>query len=82
MVRLVHVANNLCKDLGLGYLLGEQPEYDVDVLEALRIDQGRLEVLRERLAADVVDEISGDGRSVYVAAKACDYSPVHPETLS
>jgi len=57
LVRLVHVANNLCKDLGLGYFPRVQPEYDVEVLEALRVDQGRLDVLRERLAADVVDEI-------------------------
>jgi len=57
LVRLVHMANNLYKDLGLGYLPGEKPEYNVEVLEALRIDQGRLEVLRDQLAADVVDEI-------------------------
>ena len=57
LVRLVHVATTCARILVWEYLPGEQPEYDVEVLEALRIDQGRLEVLRERLAADVVDEI-------------------------
>ncbi len=57
LVRLVHVANNLSKDLGLGYFPGEDPEYDADVLKALAIDEGKLEALRDKLAAEVVDEI-------------------------
>lgn len=57
LVRLVHLANNLSKDLGLGYFPGEEPEYDADVLKALAIDEGKLQALRDQLAAEVVDEI-------------------------
>ena len=57
LVSLVHVANNLSKDLGLGYLPGEDPDYDPDVLAAVGIDQSKLEALRDEFATEVVDEI-------------------------
>ena len=57
LVHLVHLANNLCKDLGLGYLPGEEPEYDAEVLAALSISPSRLEEIRDELAKEVVDEV-------------------------
>ena len=57
LVYLVHIANNLSKELGLGYLPGEEAEYDPEVLAAVGMDQQRLEVLRDELATEVVDEI-------------------------
>lgn len=53
LVRLVHLANNLSKDLGLGYFPGEDSDYDADVLKALAIDEGKLQDLRDQLAAEV-----------------------------
>ncbi|MFH1570450.1 MAG: HDOD domain-containing protein [Gemmatimonadota bacterium] len=54
---LVHLANNLSKDLGLGYLPGEEGQYDGRVLAHLKLDEPGLDRLRERLAREIVEEI-------------------------
>jgi hypothetical protein len=54
---LVHMANNLSKDLGLGYLPGEESEYAEGVLKKLGLDEGKLQGLRDSLAEDIVEEI-------------------------
>jgi hypothetical protein len=54
---LVHVANNLSKDLGLGYLPGEEGEFDPQVLQRLQLAESRLDQVREGLAAEIVEEI-------------------------
>ena len=57
LVSLVHVADNLAKDLGLGYLPGEEGEYDDAVLASVGLSENRIETLRDEMSVDVVDEI-------------------------
>ena len=57
LICLVHMANNLAKDLGLGYLPGEEGQYDSRVLTALDITQKQVENFRDSLATDVASEI-------------------------
>jgi len=57
LVCLVHLADNLCKDLGLGYGPQERGVYSSSVLQAAGLDQGGLDQLRERLRVAMGDEI-------------------------
>ena len=57
LVSLVYVADNLAKDLGLGYLPGEVGEFDDKVLTSLKMTRERLDAVREDMSGDVVDEI-------------------------
>ena len=57
LVCLVHVANNLTKDLGLGYLPEERSRYSTSVLQALQLDPADLPRLQESLGETVVREI-------------------------
>ena len=54
---LVHLADNLTKDFGLGYLPHERGLYDEAVLRAVNLDENGLQVLRGSLGRTVVDEI-------------------------
>ena len=54
---LVHLANNLSKDLGLGYLPGEEGVYDGGVLKHVGLSEARLSQIREALATETVEEI-------------------------
>jgi HD-like signal output (HDOD) protein len=54
---LVHLANNLCQDLGLGCLAADRGDYDEAVLAAVQMDKGAVNALREKLGRDVVGEI-------------------------
>ena len=54
---LLHMANNLCKDLGLGYLPNEKGRYSKSVLKALNMELSDIKALRESLAEETVDEI-------------------------
>lgn len=54
---LVHLADNLSKDLGLGYLPGEEGTYNEAVLAHLDLSESRLNEIREALAQDIVEEI-------------------------
>jgi len=57
LVCLIHMADNLCKDLGLGYMEEEKGLYDERVLEALGIQESDLDAVRETLAEDAVEEV-------------------------
>ena len=57
LVCLIHVANNLCKEVGLAYLPGEDGNYDDAVLGRLGVREERIEALRSSLEGDVVQEI-------------------------
>lgn len=54
---LVHLADNLAKDFGLGYLPHERGQYDPAVLRAVNLDESGLEALRVSLGHTVVAEI-------------------------
>ena len=54
---LVHLADNLTKDFGLGYLPHERGQYDEAVLRAVKLDEEGLEALRASLGRTVVAEI-------------------------
>ena len=57
LVCLIHMADNLCKDLGLSYLPDEISRYDPRVLKKLKLVEDNISVLRETLAEDVPDEV-------------------------
>ena len=57
LVCLIHVADNLCRDLGLGYLSSETATYRATVLSTLRVSQEDMDGLRDRLAPDVTAHI-------------------------
>ena len=54
---LIHMANNLCKDLDLGYLAGDRGKYNRQVLKTLNIGSDDVEELKNELAAETVGEI-------------------------
>ena len=55
---LVHLADNLTKDFGLGYLSHERGHYEPAVLRAVNLDVEGLEALRLSLGHTVVAEIT------------------------
>ena len=57
LMALVHVADNLCKDLGLGYGADERGLYDSNVLRVLGLNQEGIVELRQQLEGDTVAEI-------------------------
>ena len=57
LVCLVHLANELSKELGFGYLQDEPRLYAAEVLHKLGLDTGDVVSLRERLGADLPNEI-------------------------
>ena len=57
LICLLHMANNLCRDLGLGYFAEERGIYSRAVLRRLQLEKEDLEGLREDLGAEVVGEI-------------------------
>ena len=57
LVCLIHVADNLCKDLGLGYLPQERGVYSKSVLDALQTSEEELEKLMSALGKEMVAEI-------------------------
>ena len=54
---LVHMANNLAKDLELGYLPDENGYYDETVLKALNLSLDDVGELMESLAEGTIDEV-------------------------
>ena len=54
---LIHISNNLCKDLGLGYMADESGVYSETVLEQLELSQDDLKNFREDLAETITDEV-------------------------
>ena len=57
LVCLVHVANNLFKDWGMGYFPSDQGTYGASVLNTLGITKGEIEGLRSSLGDETVSEI-------------------------
>jgi HD-like signal output (HDOD) protein len=57
LVCLLHVANNLCKDLGKGYLKEEGSLYRVEVLQKLGITREDMERIQQELGEQMVKEI-------------------------
>jgi hypothetical protein len=62
VVSLVHVANNLAKELGFGYLPHEDARYSTSVLMSLGLKRRGLDQLRNALgetaAADIEDIVA------------------------
>ena len=54
---LIHMADNLCKELGLSYLPEEPSRYDPRVLKKLKLVEDNIPVLREALAEDILEEV-------------------------
>ena len=54
---LVHLADNLCKDLGLGYMQNERGQYEDSVLRMLGLDDVKLQQLRDIMEKGMVEEI-------------------------
>jgi HD-like signal output (HDOD) protein len=57
LICLVHLANNLCKDLGLSCLPDEKAEYSAAVLEALGLQLEDVQQIKEVLGGSVIEEI-------------------------
>ena len=57
LVCLLHMANNLCRDLGLGYFADERGIYSPAVLRQLGFQAEDLRKLKEALGDEVVGEI-------------------------
>ena len=57
LVSLVHLGDQICKDLGLGYAHGEKGDYSDSVLRSLNVDRDKLDQLRDDLRENMVDEI-------------------------
>lgn len=54
---VVHLADNLAKAVGLGFLPGEEPEYDEAVMARLGVNQEAMESIREELERGTVEQI-------------------------
>jgi HD-like signal output (HDOD) protein len=57
LVCLVHLANNLCKDLGKGYTPDERGVYSPSVLQSTALDEAGLARLREELSGAVAQDL-------------------------
>ncbi len=57
LVSLVHLSDNLCKDMGMSYVPGERGQYSDAVLRSLQLSRAGLDQLRERLRRSVAGEI-------------------------
>ena len=57
LVCLVNLVDNICKDLGMGYLAGEPATYDEHVLKTFNLDEASLAKLKDTLAEFIVPEI-------------------------
>ena len=57
LASLVHLADNLCKDLGMGYLPDERGDYSDSVLRALNLGEVGLDRLRDKYRGSMKEEI-------------------------
>ena len=57
LAALVHLADNLCKDLDLGYLPEDGPSYSPDALRALQLAAADVEPLKAEIAPYVTSEL-------------------------
>ena len=54
---LIHLADNLCRDLGLGYLAEEQGVYSEEVLRLLGLTPEDVQNLKEAVGNEIVTEV-------------------------
>lgn len=54
---LIHLADNLCKELGLGYLPDEKATYSREALRAVKLKREEVDNLKEQLGESTVEEI-------------------------
>ena len=54
---IIHMANNLCKDLNVGYPKLGKAAYDAGVLNRLRLSSSDVAKLRASLAEDIRDKV-------------------------
>ncbi len=54
---LIHMANNLCNELGLGYLPSDKAHYDARVLQHLELGTADIAQLRNALSEDINEEV-------------------------
>ena len=54
---IIHMANNLCKDLGVGHLKLGKAAYDAGELTYLGLSSSNVAKLRASLAEDIRDEV-------------------------
>ena len=57
LVCLVHLVDNICKELGMGYIEGEPSHYDEHVLKTFNLDEASLAKLKDTLSEFIVPEI-------------------------
>jgi len=57
LVCLVHIANNLCRDLGLGYAPDDRAHYNASVLVTLGLSKADLEQIRSTIEPGIVAEV-------------------------
>ncbi|MDA0337438.1 MAG: HDOD domain-containing protein [bacterium] len=57
LLALVHLADNLCKDLGMGALADETAQYDAAVLRVLGVSAERVIEIRDRLGPQTVQQV-------------------------
>ena len=57
LLHMANMANNLCRDLGLGYFADERGVYSQSVLRKLELEKEDLQTLKDELGTEVVDEI-------------------------
>ncbi|MBT4504752.1 MAG: HDOD domain-containing protein [Gemmatimonadetes bacterium] len=57
LVCLIHVADNLCKDLGLGYLPHERGNYNSSVLATVKLTVEDMGILKTGLEETIVEDI-------------------------
>jgi hypothetical protein len=57
LTSLIHVADNICKDMGMGYLKDEKGTFSPAVLESLGLDEGDIEGIRRAMEDTIVSEV-------------------------
>ena len=54
---VVHLADNLSKAVGLGFLPGEEPEYDEKAMAQVGVSTAAIENIQQELEQDTVEQI-------------------------
>lgn len=57
LTSLIHVADNICKDMGMGYLKEEKGVYSPEVLNDLGLEEKDLEGIRDTIEDSIVTEV-------------------------
>ena len=57
LTSLIHVADNICKDMGMGYLKDEKGAYSPAVLDHLGLEEKDLEDIRGAIADTIVSDV-------------------------